>query len=83
MTLEDLDQMPYLRAVKESRRVKPYLAIKPFPISDTYTVSPESPKGFRQTRFSAKLPRLWKRPSQFIVIEYAMMNIAIRTCLGQ
>jgi hypothetical protein len=23
MTLEDLDQMPYLRAVKESRRVKP------------------------------------------------------------
>ncbi|KAH9005960.1 cytochrome P450 [Lactarius hatsudake] len=45
MTLEDLDQMPYLKAVvKESLRVKPpvtmvpYLAKKAFPISDDYTV---------------------------------------------
>ncbi|KAI0252651.1 cytochrome P450 sterol C22-desaturase [Lactifluus subvellereus] len=45
MTLEDLDQMPYLKAVvKESLRVKPpvtmvpYLATKPFPISGDYTV---------------------------------------------
>jgi len=45
MSLEMLDEMPYLKAcVKESLRVKPpvtmvpYKAIKPFPISPTYTV---------------------------------------------
>ncbi|KAG8864896.1 RNA polymerase C-22 sterol desaturase [Tulasnella sp. 330] len=45
LTLEDLDQMPYLRAVvKESMRVKPpvtmvpYKTTQPFPISDDYTI---------------------------------------------
>ncbi|TFK30719.1 C-22 sterol desaturase [Coprinopsis marcescibilis] len=45
LTLETLDQMPYLNAVvKESMRVKPpvvmvpYVATKAFPISDDYTV---------------------------------------------
>ncbi|KDQ54835.1 hypothetical protein JAAARDRAFT_60295 [Jaapia argillacea MUCL 33604] len=44
LTLEMMDDMPYLKAfVKESLRVKPpvtmvpYRALKPFPISDTYT----------------------------------------------
>lgn len=45
MTLDMYDDMPYLRAaVRESLRVKPpvtmvpYKTIRPFPISDTYTV---------------------------------------------
>lgn len=48
MTLENLDNMPYTRAVvKESMRLKPpvimvpYMTTKPFPITDSYTV----PKG--------------------------------------
>ncbi|GAB1517508.1 cytochrome P450 family protein [Rhizoctonia solani] len=45
LTLEMLDEMPYIRAVvKESLRLKPpvtmvpYMALKPFPISEDYTV---------------------------------------------
>lgn len=56
LTLELLDQMPYLRAfVKETLRLKPpvimvpYLAKKAFPISDDYTV----PKG------SIVIPSFW------------------------
>ncbi|THH12834.1 hypothetical protein EW146_g7325 [Bondarzewia mesenterica] len=49
MTLEMLDEMPYLRAVvKESMRVKPpvtmvpYKTLKAFPIADNYTVPANS-----------------------------------------
>jgi len=56
LTLEMMDDMPYLRAfVKETLRLKPpvimvpYLAKKAFPISDTYTV----PKG------SIVIPSFW------------------------
>ncbi|KAG5646051.1 hypothetical protein DXG03_004474 [Asterophora parasitica] len=49
LTLEMVDQMPYLNAfVKESMRVKPpvtmvpYKTLKPFPISDDYTVPANS-----------------------------------------
>ncbi|KAJ7596760.1 cytochrome P450 [Mycena floridula] len=72
LTIELLDQMPYLQAVvKESLRVKPpvtmvpYVATKPFPISDTYTVPVNSmiiPSFFN----SLHDPAVFPEPDQFV-----------------
>ncbi|KAF5323338.1 hypothetical protein D9611_003464 [Ephemerocybe angulata] len=71
LTLDMLDEMPYLSAVvKESMRVKPpvtmvpYLAKKPFPLSDTYTAPAGSmviPSFFN----SLHDPEIYPEPEQF------------------
>ncbi|KAH9176994.1 cytochrome P450 [Lactarius sanguifluus] len=90
MTLEDLDQMPYLRAVvKESLRMKPpvtmvpYLAKKAFPISNDYTVPAGSMviPSFYNSLHDPKNPQNYlvfgSGPHKCVGIEYATMNIAL------
>ncbi|KAJ3556231.1 hypothetical protein NM688_g2136 [Phlebia brevispora] len=93
ITLEDLDEMPYLRAmVKETLRVKPpvtmvpYKTTKAFPISDDYTVFPD-PDAFKPERWLDENSSANQNPRNYLVfgsgphkcigLEYAMMNIAI------